>query len=211
VNAVRKSTLSLKQYYASVRGLSTAVAAVALPLASKIVGSESSAYIMFPPLGNMEGVARVGFLALCLAVSLGVYFLVSAGSLSSPTRVIWCTLFIALVNLAIYLVAYQSFVHRIDIPSRGESVYVSIGYERTPWASQIFGNASNSDMLKARGPSEEEIEKLWTVKSIIVARLALYFSCVLTSLALLFLFSFAVAHEIPSNSIGKESDVPASE
>jgi hypothetical protein len=200
-------TLSLKQYYASARGISTAIAAAAVPFASKIVGPETSA-VLFPPLGNMEGVARLGFLALCIAVSLGVYFLVATQSLPSPARVIWCALLIAFVALAVYLVAYQSFVRRIDIPSRGDSVYVSIGYERTQFAIDTFGNASDYEMLKARGPNEEEISHLWTLKSIIIARLTLYFSCVLTSLTVLFLFSFSLAHEAPLAASVAEPEAP---
>jgi hypothetical protein len=205
VNASPASQLSVKQYYASVKGLATAVAAVVLPLASKIIGSGSTA--VFPPLGNMEGVARVGFVALCLGVSLGVYFLVSAKSVVSPRRVIWLALFIAVVCFVIYLAAYQRFVRRLEIPARHESVYVSVGYQRTSFANQTFPNATDLEMLRGRGTTEEEIERLWTVKSVIVARLILYSSCVLTSLALLFVFSFAVAHDIHSQG----STVKASE
>jgi len=211
VNAPPESQLSVKQYYASIKGLATAVAAVVLPLASKIIGSDSTAYV-FPPLGNMEGVARVGFVALCLGVSLGVYFLVSAKSTVSLRRVIWLALSIAVVCFVIYLAAYQRFVRRLDIPARHESVYVSVGYQRTSFANQTFPNATDLEMLRGRGSTEEEIERLWTIKSIIVARLTLYSSCVLTSMALLFVFSFAVAHDIyPPEATIKASEAAASE
>jgi len=195
VNADVHPRLSLKQYYVSARGLSTAVAAVALPFASKIVSSDAAACI-FPPLGGMDGVARVGFVALCLGVSMGVYFLVAVEPPKSPSRVIWSALFFAAVCLLAYLSAYQRFVRRIDVPSRGTSAYVSVGYQRTAFADQTFGSASDWEMLQARGISEEEIGRLWTAKSLIIARLALYFSCALTTLALLFLFSFGLAHDI---------------
>jgi hypothetical protein len=210
VNADPKSQLSVKQYYASIKGLATAVAAVVLPLSSKIIGPDSTAYV-FPPLGNMEGVARIGFVALCLGVSLGVYFL-SAKSIVSPRRVIWLALFTAIVCFGIYLAAYQRFVRRLDIPARHESVYVSVGYQRTSFADQTFPNATDLEMLRGRGTTEEEIERLWTIKSIIVARLILYSSCVLTSMALLFVFSFAVAHDVHSpDATLKASEVAASE
>jgi hypothetical protein len=188
--------LSLKQYYVSARGLSTAVAAAALPFASKIVGADAAAYI-FPPLGGMDGVARVGLVALCLGVSMGVYFLVAAQSPKTPSRVIWMALFFAALFLIAYLSAYQRFVRRIDVPSLGTFEYVSVGYQRTAFADQTFGSASDWEMLKARGTSEEEIERLWTPKSLTIARLALFFSCALTTLTLLFLFSFGLAHDIP--------------
>lgn len=211
MNADPKSQLSVKQYFASIKGLATVVAAVVLPFASKIIGSETTAYV-FPPLGNMEGVARVGFVALCLGLSLGVYFLVSAKSLVSPGRVIWLALLIAVVSFGVYLASYQRFVRRLDIPARHESVYVSVGYQRTSFANQSFPNTTDLELLRWRGPTEEEIERLWTVKSIIVARLILYSSCVLTSMALLFVFSIAVAHDIqPQDATPKASEAAASE
>jgi hypothetical protein len=184
VSADAHTRVSLKQYYLSARGLSTAVAAVVLPLASKIVGSDSSAYL-FPPLGDMDGIARVGLVALCLGVSVGVYFLVAAQPPKSPSRVIWAALLFAAICLLAYLSAYQRFVRRVDIPSRETSVYVSVGYQRTAFADQTFGSASDWEMLRARGTSEEEIGRLWTARSIIVTRLGLYFSCSLTILFLL--------------------------
>jgi hypothetical protein len=210
VNQRSESQPSLKEYYTSIKGLSTAVAAVAVPLASKIIGSESAAYL-FPPLGNIEDVARAGFVALCLAVSLGVYFLVYTSSLPRSARIIWVSLFIAVVSLITYLAAYQGFVRRVNITAISKSVYVSVGYQRTEFANQTFGSATDLEMLRARGTSEEEIERLWTEKSVIVARLVLYFSCVLTSLALLFLFSFAVAHDVPRpDSTAKKADAAGS-
>jgi hypothetical protein len=58
-------------------------------------------------------------------------------------------------------------------------------------------------MLHARGTDEEEIERLWTAKSLIVARLTLYLLCTLTTLSFLFLFSFALAHDISGELAGK--------
>jgi hypothetical protein len=205
VNAELHPRVSLKQYYLSARGLSTAVAAVALPFASKIVSSESSAYL-FPPLGNMDGIARVGLLALCLGVSVGVYFLVAARPPKSPSRIVWGALFLAAICLLAYLSAYQRFVRRIDIPTRETSLYVSVGYQRTAFADQTFPSASDGEMLRARGASEEEIGRLWTEKSLIIARLLLYLSCSLATLALLFLFSFGVAYDISHQDFTKTKE-----
>lgn len=194
MNSYIHRRLSLKQYYVSARGIVTAVAAVAVPLAS-IIGSDSGSHV-FPPLGSMDGIARIGLVALSLAVSLGVYFLAAVKPPKSPSRVVWITLALAVVFLLVYLSAYQRFVRQIEIPSRGSSVYVSVGYQRTQFAEQTFGPASDEEMLRARGTNEEEIGRLWTKKSLIIARLVLYFSCTLTTLALLFLFSFGVAHDV---------------
>jgi hypothetical protein len=194
VNANPQPRISLKQYYTSGRGIVAAVAAVGLPFASKVVGPDSAAWI-FPPLGGMDGIARFGLLALCLGVSVGAYFVAVVRRPSRPSRVIWVTILLAVSCLSAYLAAYQRFVLRVEVPSRGTSVHVSVGYQRTPFADQTFGAASDWAMLQARGTDEEEINRLWTARSIILARLALYLSCTLTTLTFLFLFSFAVAHD----------------
>lgn len=187
--------LSLEQYYTSARGLATALAAVAVPFASKVVGSDWAGYV-FPPLGGIDGAARLGLVLLCISVSIGVYFLATAQPPKSPSPVIWAAILLALICSTAYLAANQRFVRRIEVPSRETSVTVSVGYRRTQFAQQTFGPASDWAMLKARGTDEEEIERLWTVKSVIVARLTLYLLCALTTLSFLFLFSFALVHDI---------------
>jgi len=186
---------SLKQYYTSARGLITAVAAVALPFASKVVGPDAGSYV-FPPLGGMDGIARLGLVLLCLSVSIGVYFLAVVQPRKSSSALIWTTILVAIICLIAYLAAYQRFVRRIDIPAKEATVHVSIGYRRTQFANQTFDSGSDWEMLEARGTNEEEIERLWAVESVIVARLALYLSCALTTMSFLFLFSFALAHDM---------------
>ena len=190
---------SLTQYYKSARGLSTAIAAVFLPFASKIVGKDAATYL-FPPLGSMDGPARIGLVALCLGVSLGVYFLVVVNPVKSPARMIWSTLLVSAVCLLAYLVFYEAFIRRVEIPSRQTSVYVSVGYQRTEFAKQTFGSDSDEEILRARGTSEEEIRRLWTRQSLIIARLGLYFSCVLTTLSWLFVFTFALVRDMSVRS-----------
>jgi hypothetical protein len=202
VNSPPNPSVGLTQYYKSARGLITAVAAVALPFASKIVGSDAAPYV-FPPLGGMDGVARVGLVLLCLSVSVGVYFLAAVNPPKSPSAVVWKTIIVAIVSLTAYLAAYQRFVRQIDVATRETSVHVSVGYQRTQFASQTFGSASDWAMLEARGTDEEEIERLWTVRSVIIARLTLYLLCTLTTLSFLFLFSFALAHDISGQLVGK--------
>jgi hypothetical protein len=114
----------------------------------------------------------------------------------SPTKVIWTALLVSAVCLLAYLALYEAFIHRVEIPSRETSVYVSVGFQRTEFAAQTFGSASDEEMLLARGPSEEEIRRLWTRQSLIIARLGLYSSCALTTLSLLFVFSFALVRDM---------------
>jgi hypothetical protein len=189
--------LTLRKYYLSIRGLATVVAAVVIPFASKIVGSELSAYL-FPPLGDVEGMARLSLVVLCLGLSVGVYFLVSARPAKSQTTIVWVALIVTVVSLLSYFSAYQRFVRRIEIPALRIAVYVSVGYERTPEATQIFGAASDWEMLRRRGFTDEDVSKLqlWTRKSIIIVRLGLFSSYALTILGVLFLFTFGLMRDI---------------
>jgi hypothetical protein len=198
VSDIPNSRITLKQYYSSARGLTTAIAAAAIPFASKLVSPDVAAPV-FPPLGSMDGPARIGLLLICLSVSIGVYFLISPRPPRSPATVIWLTLAVAVVSTIIYLVSYQAFVRRIEIPSRHTSVHVSVGYQRTDFANQTFGAASDWALLQARGTDDEEILRLWTAKSLILARLCLYSSSALATASFLFLFSFAVAHDISTH------------
>jgi hypothetical protein len=190
-----QSRVTLADYYTSARGVATAIAAVALPFASKVVPSEPSTYF-FPPLGDIDGIARIGLVVLCLAVSLLVYFIVSDHVPKSPARVIVVSLVVFVVCLLGYLAAYERFVRRIDIPTRDTTVVVSVGYDRTDFANQSFATKSDWDMLRARGTSDEEIENLWTKHSVTVARLGLFLSCAFMIASALFLFTFAVMHNI---------------
>jgi len=187
--------VSLKQYYSSARGLATAAAALALPFASKVTGPDIGSSV-FPPLGNMDAVARIALVAMCLALSLAVYFLAAVRPPKSPLIGIGVAFALTLVCALGYLSAYQRFVRRIDVPSRQTSVYVSVGYHRTAFAERTFGPASDEDMLRARGTTDEEIARLWTSQSLIIARLALFLTCAMATLAVLFIFSFGLVHDI---------------
>lgn len=76
----------------------------------------------------------------------------------------------------VYFGLHLRFVQRIDIPSAGEHAFVSIGYERSQFALASFDSISDSEMLRSRGFTEEEITNLWTPKSLYISRLALFLS-----------------------------------
>ena len=64
------------------------------------------------------------------------------------------------------------------------------------FATSNFGSATDEEMLRARGPDEEQIRMLWTPRSLIVARLALFVPYSLMIVALVAAFSFGVAGDI---------------
>lgn len=72
--------------------------------------------------------------------------------------------------------SFTSYVRNVKIPSRDESVLVSIGGHRTEFAVKNFPDQSDLELLRQRGFEEEEIERLWTASSILLARFYLWAS-----------------------------------
>ena len=97
----------------------------------------------------------------------------SASSRRKLTLILW---FLAFIGCALYLAATARFVRIVPIPTLHDSIAVSVGFERTAFAKAL-GEASDFDLLRLRGPQEEEIQKLWTFRSLILARLALWALC----------------------------------
>jgi hypothetical protein len=91
-----------------------------------------------------------------------------------------------IASMILYEYSFTRFVRRVEIPSRNESVLVSIGTQRTEFATKNFPGNTDLEMLKQRGLGEEEVEKLWTLNSISLARLLLW-----APYCGLFLFSLA--------------------
>ena len=105
---------------------------------------------------------------------------------------------VACVSFYVYLDCYMNFVRKIDIPSLSSSQTVSVGYEKTPFAIQVFGSESDWNMLRARGTDDEEIWKLWTARSIVRARLSLFSASCGFALSLVFVFSLGVRSQMPN-------------
>jgi hypothetical protein len=188
--------MTLKKYYFSFKSLSGAFAALfaALPFLSKFF--PGGAYI-FPPLGDLEAPARIGALLLAFAATYAVYFIVKGGAVK-PGRLIAMMVFVGFIGLLAYLVLFERFVRAINIPSMHETVYVTVGYERTAFATTNFDSAPDEELLRARGPDEEQLRILWTFKSLAIARLTLFLAYSVMLLALVAAFSVGVGAELSS-------------
>ena len=199
---VRHDSLSLKGYYGSFRSISGALAGATgiAPVLSFVIKPASS--VLFPPLGDATIPALAGLIALYLAITYVAYYIRGA-----RLRMIFMILSIcfACVSFCFYLDYYMDFVRKIDIPSLSSSRTVSVGYEKSPFAVQVFGNESDWDMLRARGTDEEDIWKLWTPRSIVQARLSLFCAFDGFLLPLVFLFCLGVRNQLPD---GKKETVP---
>lgn len=186
--------MTLKKYYSDFKSLSGLFAALfaAMPFLSYFL--PGSAYFS-PPLGDAEAPSRAGLLILAFATTYAVYF-VSSETRPRSGRIIASAVLIAFLALIAYFIAFQRFVRRIDIPSRNTLVYVTVGYERTAFATSNFGSATDEEMLRARGTDEEQLRMLWTLQSLITARFEVFAPYAFMIIALVAAFSFGVAGEI---------------
>lgn len=189
------SPVTLVNYYkkfASVSGV-LAVATGVGPLLSAWLTGAAAAYL-FPVLGDFTMAARLGFVLLAVAIT----YLSFHGSQHPPNVFLKFSLLamFSFVALCCYLVAFQHFVRKIEIPATSSALYVSIGYERTDFASQTFSTETDWDMLRARGTSDEDVSRLWTARSLDVARLCLFTTYCAFLLPLVLIFSLGVRYQM---------------
>lgn len=177
------------EYYKSFRSILGVLAALvaASPLLSKALPAEASQHI-FPPLGQIESLARVGAVAFAILATYVAFFL---GSANGTAKVVISAL-LALAFFVAFFALSSRLVRTIDIPSQNAAFAVSVGFERSDFAKNNFANYSDWDMLRNRGMSDEEIEKLWTPNSVIAGRLSLWSSCVGFVVASVFALCFGV-------------------
>jgi hypothetical protein len=202
---VAHASLSLKSYYASFKSISgaLAVATGVAPVLSLVIKPVAS--ILFPPLGDATIPALAALIALYLAMTFVAYYISGAKMRTALMIVSICA---ACVSLCFYLVYYMDFVRKIDIPTLSTSRTVSVGYERTPFATQVFPNESDWEMLRARGTDEEDIWKLWTARSIVRARLSLFGAFSSFLLPLVLVFSLGVRNQLSDSQAGAASAGP---
>ena len=191
-----RAEISLGRYYRSFKGSLGLLASVvvALPLISKPFSDTAGKYA-FPSLGDIESPARIGTVVLALAATYAAYFGRGASTRYRFRRVAGLVATAAFF-LVLYLTLSFCFVRRIDIPTRGTSVFVSVGYERTEFAKTTFGSATDEEMLRQRGPDEEQVRRLWTPLSLLLARLGLLASYCGFVLALVLALSVGIIFQL---------------
>jgi hypothetical protein len=134
-------------------------------------------------------------MALAVAVTYAAYF---SRGVSAKARARGIAGFVAAsaLFLVFYLGLNYRFVRRIDVPSRNTSVLVSVGYERTEFANTTFGSATDEEILRQRGPEDEQIRKLWAFGSVLTARLVLFGSYCGFVLALISAVSVGIVSQL---------------
>jgi hypothetical protein len=185
---------TLRNYYNNFKSISGGLAAAIgiLPVVSSVFTGAAHAYF-FPPLGDITTPARIGVVVVAVAVTYICFY-----SAPPPRKFgrFALILTVSLLAFLCYLLSLMHLVRKITIPATDSETFVSIGYERTPFAVQTFGSETDWDMLQARGTSDEEVFRLWTARSVDIARLWLIVSYSVFVLSLVLIFSLGVRYQI---------------
>jgi hypothetical protein len=125
-----------------------------------------------PPLGQLSDLVSLSFLVVAIFGIFPWYIrtrtsTIVSGALATLTCIV--CLFIYAINVGETVVRLEGFnPHGIS--------HVSIGTQRSEFANTYFMGKSNIEMLKEFGHREEDIQQLWTARSILWARMILLFS-----------------------------------
>ena len=187
--------ISLVEYYASFKSTLGAFAGAisSVPLVSKALPASLTAYA-FPPLGNVDIPARVGAVILCVAMTFLAFFSRASEAHTNRGRIV-AAIVLAVFFLFGYICLFSMFVRTVDIPTMNSAVQVTVGYERTDFAKATFGTDSDWVMLRNRGTSDEEVERLWTSKSLTICKFSLYLTYCVFIFALVAAFSWGILED----------------
>lgn len=169
-----------------------------LPLAS--LAGDWAAFL-FPPLGDLTPIARIGCVVAVLVVICCGYVGVGGKGLKKWI-LMWCVL--ALASAFGYV--YYSLQYVLRIPSGSAFFLVSIGSEKTDFAVRTFAKGESQwEMVESRGLSDEQITKLWTSQSVLRNRLELFFTYTTCAICWAAIFALTTALEINSGAKAAEA------
>jgi hypothetical protein len=191
--------LTIREYYKHFVGVFGGITAIisGIPLISDVFPARIAKWL-FPPLGPNDGILRIFVVIVAVIVTIIVFFNKDKDFIKSKKRRVRCLVWL-LVPLVFALVSYAvlnwRFVKSISIPHKDEEILLSVGFDRTTFAQKEFAQVNDWELLKARGPTEEEIWRLWTSTSIITTRGGLLLSYLLFLASAVAVGSFAVLYD----------------
>jgi hypothetical protein len=182
------------QYYRGFVSLLGALAGV--PFVPPVVhffipDSNAIAGYLYPPIGDSQ---QLTLCATFLFLLITTYVVFQYQQAASKQRVHTAlVLWVGIAACVCALIAlYGCFVRRIPVPVLGIAVPVSVGFERTDFARQWYPNSNDWEMLHDTGPTEDRIQDLWTLRSILAVRALLWGSYSLMLACFLAVVSLAV-------------------
>jgi hypothetical protein len=135
--------------------------------------SKTIAQYFYPPLGDAQRIAQAGTVGFLFLTTFVVFACCQSARKIRP--VVPVILMVGSILCMCALIAlYALYVRNIPIHSVNLEVPVSIGYQKTEFALRTYPNSDDWEMLHDRGPYEEQIQMLWTRRSIIVVRVFLW-------------------------------------
>jgi hypothetical protein len=174
--------IAVRQYYgefASLWGL--AAGSTFIPPLLHLIAPDSSmiAAYLYPPLGDVEGIAIAATIGVWLASTFVVF------TCCESTRKIHPIVPGALIagiaiSMCVLVMLFVLYVRHIKVPTEKLDVPVSIGYERNDLAVKHYSDSTDWAMLNSEGVQENHIQQLWTPHSIWVVRICLWLFYTLT-------------------------------
>lgn len=197
--------VTIRRYYGSFAGLRAIFAAVPFvpPLLHACLPDSSAAVpYLYPPLGDAQRIACSGTVGLLLLTTFLVFTCCQLAQKIHPS--IPAILMIGFAfGVCASIALYMPYVRVVSVPSVNSEVPVSIGYQRTDFALQTYPQSDDWEMLHDRGPWEEQIQKLWTLRSICVVRVLLWLSYTLALACFLAVVSLAAYHHAGEGALGE--------
>jgi type IV secretory pathway component VirB8 len=177
-------TCTLADYYKGFVSLSGAITAIltAVPIAGELTGGAVSA-TLFPPIGSAY---RLPTLLVIVALTIAIYETRTAPWIQSARkrrRALWMAFGIAFLGVLVYVASYSRFV--VELPVKDQQAFVAVGFERQSFSNEHLKEGSDSDLLRYRGLTDEDIKTIWTLRSIVVARVTLLTTYLLVLLPLI--------------------------
>jgi hypothetical protein len=175
-----------------------------------IPDSSAIAAILYPPLGDIDGIAVTATIAVLL-ISTWVVFTRCRSSRKIHRKAPVILALGVVLGFCALVVLYVLYVRRVPVLGADLEVPVSIGYQRTEFAQLRYSGVSDVDMLQRASPTEEAIQKLWTRQSIITVRILLWSFYTLTATCFLSVVSFFVYQHAAEDAKSKsKTGVPGS-
>jgi len=200
--------ISVRQYYqafVSLSGLAAGVPFVAPLLHLFFPDSSAVADYLYPPLGDVEGLAVAATIGFLVATTFVVF-----ACCQSARRIHAIGPAVLISGLALgvcaLIVLHVRFVRHIPVHSVNLDVPVSIGYQRSDLAIKVYPSDDDWKMLSDAGPREEQIQNLWTQYSIWVVRISLWLSYTLSLACFLAVVCLAAYQQAADEALGEPNN-----
>jgi hypothetical protein len=203
--------VTVRQYYeqfVSLWGLAAGAPFVPPLLHVFIPDSSAIAAYIYPPLGDVEGIAVAATIGILLVSTFVIFTCCESPQKIHPIvpKILMAGI---VVGMCILIVLFVKYVRRIEVPAAKLEVPVSVGYQRSDLAVKNYPQAGDWEMLHLTGVGEDQIQSLWTPHSIWVVRVLLWFFYTMTVTCFLSVVSIIVYRHAAEEAQSKsKSGVP---